>query len=196
MLDRTGESFITKEGYKITVIKFISSRNCTIQFEDGTVIPNIEFGNVKRGFIKNPFHKTIYNIGYIGIGSYKSGRNKKHTDIYTIWLSMLGRCYNPKYQFKQVSYIGCTVYPDWHNFQIFADWVSKYYVEGFELDKDILFKGNKIYSPDTCCFVPKEINNLFVKRNSLRGKCPIGVFHKMNRFIARLNFKGKTINLG
>ena len=43
------------------------------------------------------------------------------------------------------------------------------------LDKDILCKGNKVYSRDTCIFVPERINNLFVKSDKARGKCPIGV---------------------
>ena len=47
------------------------------------------------------------------------------------------------------------------------------------LDKDILFKDSKIYSPETCVFVPQRINALFVKSNGTRGDHPIGVyFHK------------------
>ena len=43
------------------------------------------------------------------------------------------------------------------------------------LDKDILCKGNKVYSRNTCIFVPHRINNLFVKNDNSRGKNPIGV---------------------
>ncbi len=42
------------------------------------------------------------------------------------------------------------------------------------IDKDILNKGNKIYSPETCVFVPQNINSLFVKRDKSRGNDPIG----------------------
>ena len=50
------------------------------------------------------------------------------------------------------------------------------------LDKDILCKGNKIYSPETCIFVPNNINILFVKRDKMRGEYPIGVnYHKQHK---------------
>jgi hypothetical protein len=71
-------------------------------------------------------------------------------------------------------------------------------VENFELDKDILIKGNKIYSPETCCFVPKEINLLFTKSNSIRGKYPIGVScrKKDGKFRAQCWVEGKQRFLG
>ena len=51
-----------------------------------------------------------------------------------------------------------------------------YEIEGEEmnLDKDILVKHNKIYSPETCVFVPHKINKLFVKGDKVRGKSVIG----------------------
>ena len=49
-----------------------------------------------------------------------------------------------------------------------------------QLDKDILNKGNKIYSPETCVFVPQRINNLFTKSNKIRGGYPIGVNYSQN----------------
>ena len=64
------------------------------------------------------------------------------------------------------------------------------------LDKDILVKGNKIYSPETCCFVPNEINVLFTKKEKDRGEYPIGVSIISNKYVARCgvgNSKNKTI---
>ena len=63
------------------------------------------------------------------------------------------------------------------------------------LDKDILVKGNKIYSPETCIFVPQRINTLFCKSDSIRGKYQIGVSfdNKQNSFMSYMtvdnNFK-------
>ena len=69
----------------------------------------------------------------------------------------------------------------------------------FELDKDLLTKGNKVYSENTCVFIPKEINSVLTKRTASRGEYLIGVcWHKRDKaFIARLGKnKGKRENLG
>ena len=91
---------------------------------------------------------------------------------------MLGRCYNPKYQEKEPSYKGCMVEEYLLNFQHAAEWYNENYYEipgeKMCLDKDILCKGNKVYSREACIFVPKRINNLFTKRDHARGDSPIG----------------------
>ena len=69
-------------------------------------------------------------------------------------------------------------------------------MQGWELDKDILFKGNKIYSPETCCFIPREINQIFPKRDLKRGEYPIGVTRKRGKFSAQLSTKDFNKNLG
>ena len=91
---------------------------------------------------------------------------------------MLTRCYSDKYHKKQPTYIGCNASKEFHNFQNFGCWDEENYytVEGqrMELDKDILVKHNKIYSPETCIYVPQTINKLFVKSDKTRGKSVIG----------------------
>lgn len=98
---------------------------------------------------------------------------------------MIQRCYSKKFQAKHPAYIGCSVCDEWKNYQNFAEWcISNYYEiqnEKMQLDKDILIKGNKIYSPDTCVFVPQRINKLFIKSNKSRGEHPIGVSYDKNR---------------
>ena len=68
----------------------------------------------------------------------------------------------------------------------------------FNLDKDILVKGNKVYSPSTCIFVPFEINGQFTKANTRRGSCPIGVSYAAhtNKFLACIAENNKTKHLG
>ena len=109
---------------------------------------------------------------------------------------MIFRCHSDKC--KSNSYKDVTVCEEWHNFQTFAKWFEdnwKSHMEGWALEKDILVKGNKIYSPDTCCFVPSEINNLFITNKYKRGDYPIGVRKKVNGFKARI-YKDKEIHLG
>ena len=84
---------------------------------------------------------------------------------------MLKRCYDPKYQEKEPTYKGCTVENHLLNFQHMCKWLEENYYEipgeTMCLDKDILCKGNKIYSRNTCIFVPERINLLFVKHEKV-----------------------------
>lgn len=104
----------------------------------------------------------MYGIGYYGDGKYTARINGIKTEEYIKWFSMFNRCYDEKYQKKQPTYIGCSVAEEFWNFQNFAEWYNKKkYVCNYqlELDKDLLYEGNKIYSPSKCCLLPKEINN-------------------------------------
>lgn len=190
---RAGEKFITNEGYKIKIIEYFGWDNCTIQFEDGTVVKNRTYRNTVKGEISNPYHKSVWGVGYFGVGKYNSRDNYK---AYKTWNSMLKRCYNKKEQEKCPTYIDCFVDETWHNFQNFAKWFEQNYKSNFELDKDILLKKNKIYSPAMCCFIPHEINSLFIKSNSIRGKYAIGVHKIKSTFRAQINIKGKRTHLG
>ena len=66
------------------------------------------------------------------------------------------------------------------------------------LDKDILIKGNKVYGPDTCIFVPQDINKLFTKRNNNRGNYPIGVSYnkQQKKYKSYCNTNSKQNFLG
>jgi len=140
--------------------------------------------------LNNP---SVYGIGYLSYGIYDVSTHKK---AYVKWKSMIQRCVDKKIHKKIPSYIGCYIDKDWHNFQNFAKWYYENYIDGFELDKDILFKGNKCYSANTCCFVPKEINVLLTLRKNKRGNYPIGVSEKKGRFVSIVNISGEQIHLG
>ena len=111
---------------------------------------------------------------------------------------MFTRCYSERYWNKFPTYKNCTVAPEWHSFMNFRAWVISQDWEGKQLDKDILVRGNKIYSPEFCMFVSSEINSLLIARNALRGKYPIGVcFNKRNnKFKAQCRSDGKYVYLG
>lgn len=87
---------------------------------------------------------------------------------------MLGRCYTEDYG---NTYKDAKVCEEWFNYQTFAEW---FYSEwkgnpDVALDKDLLYKGNKIYSPETCSLVPNDLNNFSCKAKAIRGDLPIGV---------------------
>lgn len=119
---------------------------------------------------------------------------------YATWMQMLTRCYSERYIKATPTYKDCVVCDEWKRYSNFEKWfkdVANGYQYGYCLDKDILVKGNKVYSPDTCCFVPNEINALLIKHDSKRGKYPIGVTKHSGKFCARINvFKKGSIWLG
>ena len=157
-----GTSFVTNEGYSITVIDYINKNNVLISFDcrpDYQVWSTSE--NIKKGELKFPFKPTVYERGYYGVGVYTSRINNKKTPQYVKCFSMFNRCYDERVHEKQPKYIGCEVSKEFWNFQNFAQWYDKKIYQcsyPLELDKDLLIEGNKIYSPSTCCFIPKEIN--------------------------------------
>lgn len=116
-------------------------------------------------------------------------------------MGILDRCYNPKSHIRVSSYADCYISENFKNFQYFAEWCNDqigFSNEGWQLDKDILSKGNRVYSEYTCVFVPSELNGLLINNKACRGKYPIGVTcsKKTGEFIARININGRRINLG
>lgn len=169
------------DGEFCTVIKYIDAYNVTVKFDDGYIKNNVQSSHLKRGNVKNPnpnklsnsLKPTFFNVGYMGIGKWSSTNQEK---FYILWVSMLTRCYDLKYKSKYPTYDKCIVSDRWKNFQNFVD--DCYLLEykpNYVLDKDILIKNNKIYSFETCCFVPEEINKKFEKCNARRGNTYIGV---------------------
>ena len=185
-IDRTGEENISKFGSKMIITKYISARDIDVYFPEYNWTSKHNFyNNFKNGLIKCPYEPRVYGHGYMGEGKYKSKKNGKHTRCYQTWHGMLERCYDPKYHKKEPAYKDCEVCDEWLNFQNFAKWFYKNYYEvlgeRMHLDKDILVKHNKLYSPETCIFVPQPINSLFTKRKSKRGSEPIGVSYRNDR---------------
>jgi len=199
--DRIGEVKFNKHGSEMIIIEYKNCLNIVVQFNDG-YITGVTYQEFCQGMVRNPHDKTIHNVGCIGIGSHLATLNSETTKKYRVWERMLQRCYDLKFQEKHPTYIGCTVCNEWHNYQKFGDWFDENYYEvdkdKVDLDKDILIKNNKIYNPDTCVFVPENINSLFTKTNAKRGKYPIGAtFHsKTGKYQSQCNINKKLKYLG
>ena len=144
--------------------------------------------------------RLTYGVGFNSKRQHKTKINGKTTNSYQTWRNMLSRCYDKEFQKKYPTYVGCTVDKKWHDFQNFADWLDshEYGSCGYELDKDVLIYGNKVYSEDNCVLLPKDINALFNTRSRRRGIYPLGVrFHKdVCRFEAQINLSGSRKSLG
>lgn len=164
---QVGYVFPTNEGGSVTVTNIVDSKNISVRHNDNyghTAIVQLE--TLNNGQLKNPYYPNIHGVGYFGVGPHVAVFNGNTTSEYGAWKRMLERCYLPSRQLNQPTYVGCTVDSEWHNFQTFAHWYCNQidYGKGYDLDKDILVYGNKIYGPDTCVLVPHVINNLFVNR--------------------------------
>ena len=199
--DRLNEVGYNNNGERMTIIRYGGNADIDIQFDDGTIVEHRRYDNFKRGKIKNPMFPSVYGVGFIGIGDYKtSDGNGKQTKCYTTWEGMHRRCHSSKFQEKCPTYKNCKVCKEWNNYNEFAKWDNENYyeIEGetMALDKDILCKGNKVYSPDTCVYVPQSINKLFVKHDDKRGQYPIGVSKFNGKFMAQLNKGNGIIHLG
>lgn len=135
---------------------------------------------------------------------YVDGKQKQKLiwicPYYSTWTDMLSRCYSSKYQDRKPTYKGCSVSEDWLTFSHFKSWMETQDWEGKQLDKDLLFEGNKIYSVETCVFVTPMINSFTIDSGAARGEWLIGVcWHKgANKFISSCSnpFTKKREHLG
>lgn len=203
MNNKVGEIRYNNFGSKMEIIKYNKSNDIDVYFEEyDWVYKSAEYGAFKKGQLKCPYEPRVYGKGYIGEGNYTSRINGKKTKCYETWIDMLKRCYNEKRKVRDSTYENCEVYDKFLCFQNFAKWYNDNYYEikgeKMCLDKDILFKGNKVYSPETCIFVPNRINVLFIKSNKTRGDCPIGVSYNKShkKYTSYMNYIDKKIYLG
>lgn len=115
---------------------------------------------------------------------------------YDVWQGMLRRCYSQESLRKRPTYFGCTVCKDWHLFSNFRAWMKTQDWKDKSLDKDIITPNNKVYSPDNCVFVTKDINSLLNKNEVIRGRYPLGVSAKGSGFRAKISAYGKSVWIG
>lgn len=197
---KVGDTNFNTYGTLMKIIQYNKYDDIVVEFQDKHKHKiNASCQNFKTGKIKNPYDRTIQNIGFIGVGKYTKSTNGHKNNYYEFWRRMIDRCYAENMYY---TYDDKTVCEDWHCLQNFGKWYDENYYEikgqDMDLDKDILFKGNKIYSPETCVFVPHDINILINDNKKRRGEYLIGVsYHNIaNKYQARCSFYGKEVHLG
>lgn len=135
-----------------------------------------------------------------GVNDY-NGTTKlagKHKPFYRAWASMLRRCYSAKLHAKRPTYISCTVCAEWLSLSSFKAWYDDNYVDGWQLDKDLLNPSNKVYSPGACRYIPSDLNKLLLDNGAKRGVYPQGVYFdkQAGKFKAQVSVNGKPEHLG
>jgi len=147
--------------------------------------------------------RKVYGVGINDIPNIAKTGNPNFW-MYTLWKGVLARSFSKKLKKQHETYNDVTCCDDWFVFSNFMNDIrkienfDKYSSESWHLDKDILVKGNKIYSKDTVCFVPSEVNNLVIKSNKTRGDMPIGLsIHKdSGKIQVRVSKGGRSVFLG
>lgn len=170
---QVGEKYSNKYG-DYEIIQILPHKKAIVRFISTGTEVECHINNIIHGRVKDFNKQMIKSVGFIGVNR-RIGTNNRKELSYTCWSNMIRRCFDVECQKKHPTYIGCHVCDEWLDFSKFKRWFDKHYIKGWCLDKDILVKGNKEYSPDKCCFVPNDINTLFTKRQNCRGNLPIGV---------------------
>ena len=194
-VNRIDEENYNTQGCLMKICDYYNAKNIKIKFiDDQKAAVSTTYERFKKGEVKNPYYKSLYGIGYIG--NVYANKEYTKTKSFRIWKAMLDRCYGGKYP----TYIDISVCKEWHSFYNFNIWFNNNYYEcknvKMNLDKDILVKHNKMYSPETCVFVPYDINMLFAKANAIRGDYPIGVSYEYDKYVSKCNNHNKVVNLG
>jgi hypothetical protein len=145
--------------------------------------------------------KTLYSVGINDADYITMTRvNGKLVTCpyYTRWKDMFKRCYSDKFHIKRPTYKGCSVCEEWFVFSTFKRWMITQDWQGKAIDKDVIKPGNKVYSPESCCFISKELNNLLCDHGAARGKSPVGVSwsEERKKFQSKVMYNGKQISLG
>lgn len=196
---KEGDVYETKCGL-CRIVSYSSSRYMEVTFERTGYTTSCQASQLRKGTLKDPYFPSIFGTGYFGEGAHRAYLDGSSTKKYQTWIDMLSRCYNtqdsryPRYGQRKV-----IVHKDWLNFQVFGDWFDKFYIKDFEMDKDILCKGNKVYSEQHCRYVPSHVNNLLTFSNKARGEYPLGVTYmrSSNKFVSQVQRgKGGSEHLG
>lgn len=186
-----GEEKYNNQGCLMKIAEYNNSNDIIVEFQDKNKTKvKTQYCNFKSGSIKNPYYPSVYGIGITG-NKYPRSINCKVTKEYDAWIHMLQRSFDDKCKERQPSYDVVSCCEEWLNYENFYEWLHSqpnfdkwYNGKRWAIDKDILVKGNKIYSPETCCLIPQNVNCLFLKREAERGIYPIGVSYKNDGFLA------------
>ena len=175
--DCVGMVFKSTSSGDFKIIKYNNAKNVEIQFLKTGYEMVSTLDTVKTGLIKDPYSPSVCGAGILGT-KYPPKVNGVQTKEYNLWCSMLTRCYSDTHKKKYPTYEGCEVSDNFKSYEYFYEWCNKqigFDNEGWQLDKDLLIKGNKVYNENVCIFIPQEINSMLVKCTASRGEHLIGV---------------------
>lgn len=173
MKNKVGELFDTINYGPVQILEYFNTEKVMVKFLNTGTVDCFPAFNIKAGRIQDYNLPMVCGVGFMGVGDYNSANAKKQ---YKHWCPMIRRCYDTDPEF--INYFDKSVDKDWHNFQNFAEWCldqKGFNMKSWQLDKDIIKRGNKEYGPDVCAFIPPRVNSLLIKP-------PKGFWDKWNKF--------------
>ena len=193
-----GDVFKTNNYGDCIVLNYEGSSKVTVKFKNTGSIKTVKLCHLKDGNVKDNFAITVYGEGYLGEG-FDLGNKKLNEKAFKLWSHMLERCYSEKYKHSRPTYLNCHSSDNFKNLTFFKKWCVRqqgFNEDGFMLDKDILVKGNKMYSEDTCCFVPQEVNKIFTNIKNTNSGLVGANKQSSGKYSAAVKHKGKIYYLG
>lgn len=193
---KVGQIYINRQGSEIKVIEYENSTKILVEIGETKYQQYVHAGNLISLNVHDKYAPSVAGKGIFGdaVVDVKS-------QVYTSWAGMLKRCYT-FYEDKpraRINYEGCEVHEDFLYLPDYINWYGKQIVQPkWHLDKDLLVPGNKVYSPDTCVFLPRALNTFLTLRGNERGPYPLGVTIHENtgHYEAACNRDGKRVYLG
>ena len=188
-----GDVFETNSSGDIVIDQYKNYYDITVIFLDDQRHKKVNGDMVLSGAVFNRYKRTYFGRGFLGEGVY-STKDKK---AFSCWRNMLKRCYNKELP-DYIYYADVDVCEEFLDFQRFANWYYDNHVSGWQLDKDLLCAVDKrLYSPDTCIFLPVEVNTLMTNKTKIT-ETPMGISYDKSRGVYRGYFKkdGKRVLLG
>lgn len=188
--ERVGYCGVNRLGSKFMVVQYKDANNVWIEFYDHPkqriTIVKTTWKCIQKKEVMDIYYPSVHGVGYMGKTTSRN-EDGKVKESYDKWAGMLERCYSSKRRLKQPTYKGCSVCEEWKCFETFEkDYEILLKENNFpkdkrlQLDKDILKKGNKVYSKENCVLVPSRLNLMFIKSDKIRGSLPIGVSYIKN----------------
>ena len=203
-LQRLGEEKYNNSGDLMRIIEYNGNKDITVEFQDDYkyIYKHVDYGNFKKGTVRNPYHKFLYDKGYLGVGEYTSSQNRKGTKCYDAWRRMFDRCYKKELHDIESTYLDCEVDKIWWDYQNFAEWFYGHYIDipnqSIQVDKDWIVCGNKTYSPEYCELVPQIINSCIIGHDKIiNNDLPMGItMTSSGKYKPRVSQYGKRIHYG
>lgn len=198
-LNYEGSVFESNSFGRFVVLKYESNKNITVQFLDTGFLTRTTLSQIQRGAITDKLSPTLCGVGILG-GRFDIKENGIPNREYKIWYSMMNRCYDKTYQRRFPTYRECEVsdyFKCYDNFHVWCNEQKGFKEEFWQLDKDLLITGNKMYGETTCAFLPSVINLAIVKPAKVK-ELPVGVTLSSDKkkFVARISRYGNNEILG